>query len=256
MAQDSTKVPRGSLVELRARNLLVESMRGRAVALDTNGVRLAVTRAGSTVFVPWENVSALRWATPRSRARGARDGALIGVLLGTMLFLNGYPWGAPAEIQDSIRTKRLIVSGTVAGASTLIGFVAGARKWSGLPITRSTRASVALDFKPQDVVRIESTLGRFVGHSVVSGDSLRMVTSQGPVTLAWRNVGDLQAHAGRNRLLGILYGAAVGYAVSSVSNGYMDVSNGAWAANIAAGGVLGFRYLSPTGWTSLPQPNR
>jgi hypothetical protein len=256
-AQDmSERIPIGSRVELRTRGMIVESLRGDATEVDTTGIELAVTRAGTTVFIPWTSVASLDWGTPKSRVRGVRDGAIIGFLLGAALFVNSYPWNAPDASADTIRGRLFAVSSTIAVGSTLIGFAAGSRKWRSAPITRSNVAPVALVFHPDDAVRIESTLGRFVGRSAVAGDSLRLVTSAGPVTLPWRNVGDVQALAGRNRLLGILYGAAIGYGVSSVSDAFIRVPTSAYLTNVALAGVLGFRELSPTGWTSLPQPHR
>lgn len=256
LAQDSSRVPRGSLVELRTRALLVESLRGHAAAVDTSGIRLAVTRLGSAVFVPWGNVMSLRWGTPKSRTRGMVEGALIGLVVSGSLFINGAQWGDQTAEAKRHRRELGIIALNIAAASTAIGFIAGARKWRSLPITRSNAAPVALEFHPTDAVRVESTIGRFVGHSAVAADSLRVITSAGPVTLAWPNVGELQARAGRNRLLGILYGVAIGYGVSSISDAFIAVPNSAWLTNVALGGVVGFRYLSPTGWTSLPQPNR
>ena len=259
-AQDvSERIPVGSRVELRTHGLIVETLRGNAARVDTNGIQLAVTRAGTSVFLPWANVTSIDWGTARSRARGARDGALIGLLLGASLFLNSYPWtvapGAEAAA-DTLKRKLATVSANVFLGSTLIGFATGSRKWRSVPITRSNVSAVHLAFHPNDAIRVESTLGRFVGRSAVAGDSLRLVTHAGPVTLAWRNVGDVQALAGRNRFLGILYGVAIGYGIASVSDAFIRVPSSAYLTNVAFGGLVGYRALSPMGWTSLPQPTR
>jgi hypothetical protein len=259
-AQDSTRLPIGSLSELRTRGLIQTTLRGRAMALDTSGIRLSITPAGSSIFLPWGKVTSLRWATEKSRARGTVEGAIAGLAIGAGLYINGYPWD-PMDIwtrgeEAVIRRRLAIFAGSVAIGATTLGLALGSRKWSQVPLSRSGDAPVSLSFHPEDEVRVESTLGRFEGFQASATDSLRIVSDQGPVTFPWRHVGDLQVRGGHRRARGILYGAAITFAASSVAESFTNLSTAGWISNVVIGGALGWKYLSPEGWTSLPQPTR
>ena len=76
------------------------------------------------------------------------------------------------------------------------------------------------------------------------------------MTLAWRTVGDYQIRGGKRRLPGVLFGLGGAVAALVIGDSFADFSNAELIAYAAAGGVLGYRYLSPEGWISLPQPRR
>ena len=258
LAQDlSPRIPPRSLVELRTRREIVSMVRGRLNAVDSNSITLEVSEAGSLVTMPWSSIQSISWTRGRSRARGLRDGALIGLLLGATLFFNSYPWDTPdsPEKTDQITAIRTVAIG-VGVAVTAIGAAVGSTSWNGAPVPSSSNRAIALAFDPRDQIRVESVLGRTFGRNAVAGDSLRLTTTSGPVTFAWRNVGDVQVRAGKNRVRGILSGAGVALASSVLAESFTNLSTAAYVSNAVVGGVAGWRFLSPTAWISLPQPRQ
>lgn len=257
-AQDlSTRIPIGGEVDVQTRGLIVSSLKGKVLSVDSNHVRVAITRAGSAVRLPWRHVERLQWTRGKSRLRGLGEGALFGVLFGASIALSNYPFGwSDLDPDKDTQIRRVVQLGTaIAVGGMLIGAAVGARKWYGAPIPRSTTGSIALDLAPLDEVRVESTLGRIEGRNAVAGESLRLTTATGAVTLPWRNVGGLEIRAGRNRFIGVLLGAGIGFAVSGLAESFIDVSTAGFLTNVAVGGALGYRYLTPDGWKPLPIPS-
>jgi hypothetical protein len=257
LAQDAaSRIPVGAHVELTPLGLIESRLEGRMQALDTSGIRLTVTRLGSTAYMPWPNVESLHWSRGRSRARGALDGALVGLFLGGSLYLNSQPWNAQTDEQKKNSRRIAVTAAGFLAATTAIGAAVGSHRWRGVPIPRGAAGNVALTFHPDDDIRIETTSGRFLGQNAVASDSLRFTTTSGPMALAWRNVGDVQVRGGKRRVPGVLFGLGGAVAALVIGESFADFSNAELIAYAAAGGVLGYRYLSPEGWISLPQPRR
>lgn len=256
LAQDpASHIPLSSRIEARTHDMIVSSIRGTVSAVDSGAVTIAVTKSGSTVRLPWSRVSAVHWATRRSHTRGLLEGALIGIIVGASVYTSNYPFGAIESALTDRQIRSAARAGIVVAAGiTAIGFAVGSSRWNGAPIPGTGSGDVRLTFAPNDQVRIESTLGRIAGHNAVAGDSLRLDAGSGPIVLPWRNVGDLQIRAGRNRVLGVLYGAAIAFAASGLAESFTDVSKEGFATNVAVGMAFGYRYLTPKGWTSLPIP--
>ena len=256
LAQDiATRIPPGSRVELRTRGQIVSAVHGKLVALDSSHVTVALRKTGTAVTLPWTNVENLRWTRGRSHARGLLEGALLGSILGAAVYFNGQATVANTPpTSDQIRELRK-AGIAVALVLTGVGFAIGASSWNGAPIPRSSVGTIALAFGPNDEIRVESMRGRIVGRNAVAADSLRFVTRNEPIAIAWRNVGNLEVRAGRNRVTGVLFGIGVAYALTSIVDGFTDGGSRAYLPNVAVGAVAGYRYLSPTGWTSLPQPS-
>lgn len=261
LAQDmAARVPLERVAELKTLGLIQSTLRGRVTAVDSGTIRLSLTRQGSSVQLPWNNVASLHWATERSHSRGALEGFINGALLGAGLFINGYPYDpfniwTRQEERAMVRRLTQFAVGMTVGA-TAIGLAAGTRKWTQVPMPPTSGRAIVLDLHAQDEVRVESTSGRIVGRHAVAGDSLWLVTSEGPMTLPWRNVGDLQIRGGYNRARGVLYGSGIAFLATSVSQSFLRFTTAGWISNVVLGGVVGWRYLSPEGWVSLPQPHR
>ena len=257
-AQDlSARIPVGGEVEIRTRQLIVSSVKGRVASVDSNRIGVMITKAGTTVQLPWRHVDRLEWTHGKSRVRGLGQGALYGLLIGASVALSNYPFGWPdSDPEKDTQIRRVIQLGTIiAGGGTLLGVAIGARKWHGVPLPSSTGGTVALDLAVTDEIRVESTLGRLTGRNAVAGDSLRFIAGSGPVTLPWRGIGELEIRAGRNRFIGILLGAGLGFAASALAESFVDVSTSGFLTNLAVGGALGYRFLTPDGWKSLPLPS-
>lgn len=257
-AQDlAARIPVGGEVMIRTQGLIVSSLRGRIAGLDDDHIRVAMTNAGSTVQVPWRHVDQLEWTRGKSHVRGLGMGALYGLLIGASVAVSNYPFGwSDSDPEKDRQVRRVVQLGTVlAVGSTLLGATTGARKWYGAPIPSSRGGEIALDLAPGDEIRIESTLGRLTGRNGFAGDSLRFTSASGPVTLPWRNVGELEVRAGRNRIVGILLGAGIGFAASGLAESFIDVSTSGFLTSVAVGGGLGYRFLTPDGWKALPLPS-
>jgi hypothetical protein len=257
LAQDPvTRIPAGAYVELKTLGLIESRLEGRVQALDTAGIRLTFTRLGSTAYMPWPNVESLNWSPGRSRARGALDGALVGLFLGGSVYLQSQPWNAQTDQQKEDSRRIAVTAAGFLVATTAIGIAVGSHRWRGVPVPRGAGGDVALTFHPNDDVRIETTSGRFDGRNAVASDSLRFMTPSGSMALAWRNVGDVQVRGGKRRVLGVLFGLGGALAPLVIGESFADFSNAERISFVVAGGVLGYRYLSPEGWISLPQPRR
>jgi hypothetical protein len=255
-AQDvSQRVPVGSVIEIRTRASIQDRLRGQVRAIDSVGVRFAVTRAGSTVDVPWDRVASIRSSPGRSHARGAFDGAWLGAVLGVANYVNGYPYNRTGPDAEDRKRRLAIASGSILVASTVVGLAIGSHRWMQAPLPPARGGTVALQFAPDDDVRVQSTLGDIIGTKAIASDSLRITMSTGPATFAWRNVGDLQVHGGKRRALGVAYGVAIALAVGTFGESFADFTNRERIAHLVVGGVVGYRFLSPQGWISLPQPN-
>lgn len=258
LAQDlSARIPVGGEVEIHTRQLIVSSLKGRVASVDSNRIGVMITKAGTTVQIPWRHVERLEWTTGKSRVRGLGEGALFGLLFGASVALSNYPFAWPdSDPEKDTQIRRVIQLGTaIAIGGTVIGAALGSRKWTGAPIPRSTAGSIALDLAAADELRVESTRGRISGRNGVAGDSLRFTTGAGSVTLPWRSVGELEVRAGRNRLVGVLLGAGMGFVASALASSFVDVSGAGHASNLLVGAMLGYRYLTPAGWKSLPLPS-
>ena len=256
-AQDITsRVPPDAAVELTTLGLIESRLAGRLRTIDSSGIRFTVTRLGSAAFIPWTNVQSLRWTPARSHRRGALDGALTGLLIGGSLYLNSQPWTARTVAEKESSRRIAVGAAGVFLAMTAIGAAVGSHHWQGVPLPRGDSGSVELVFHPEDEVRVESTLGRFVGRRALASDSLRFVSSSGPMTFAWRTVGDLQIRGTSRRWWGALYGFGGTLALHMLAEAFVDISEGERFTQLLAGGAFGYFLLAPRHWQSLPQPSR
>ena len=257
LAQDiASRIPLGATVELTTLGLIESRLEGRMRAIDSSGIRFTVTRLGSAAYIPWANVQLLRWTPARSHRRGALDGAFTGLVIGGSLYLNSQPWTARTAAEKESSRRIAVAAAGVVVAMTAIGAAVGSRNWRGVPLPPGDGGSVELVFHPDDEVRVESTLGRFVGRRAVASDSLRFISSSVPMSLAWRNVGDLQIRGASKRWWGALYGFAGTLAAQMLAEAFVDISQGERFSQLLAGGTVGYFFLAPKDWQSLPQPTR
>jgi hypothetical protein len=253
----AARVPLSRLAEVKTIGLIQSTLRGRVVAVDSAGIGLSLTPRGTSVRLPWENVGLLQWTPERSHSRGALDGALIGLILGATLYLNSQPWNTVTEEQKNNSRRIAIISVGAVVASTAIGLTVGSHRWKGVSLPRTTGGDIELGFHPDDAVRVDALSGRVTGRSATAaGDSLRLVTMAGPVAYAWRNVGDVQVRGGNNRVLGVLFGVGSALAAQVMTEAFVEFSKSERVGQALVGGTLGYFYLSPEGWRSLPQPRR
>lgn len=256
-AQDiSERIPAGGIVEIRTRASITDDLRGRVHAVDSTGIQLAITRAGSTVVVPWDRVASIRWSAGRSRARGALDGAWLGALLGVANYVNGFPYGRVGVAAEDRKRRLAVTSTAILAGATAVGLAIGSHRWRQSPLPPSRGGDVSLRFAPDDDVRVQSTLGDVVGRHAIASDSLRIRLTTGPIAFAWRAVGDLQVRGGKRRALGVAYGTAIALAAGTFTESIADYSTRERVAQLFVGAVVGYRFLSPEGWISLPQPAR
>ena len=252
----SSRIPVGAEVDIRTRGSIQEYLRGRAHSVDSTRIRFSVTRAGSTIDLPWDRVSEVEWSRGRSRAYGLLDGVLLGALFGGANFVNAYPWGMTGSQAEERKRNLAVSSAVIFATASVIGLAVGSHRWKQVPLPPPRGGSVALQFAPDDYVKVESTRGDFIGRNAIAADSLRLTLPSGPVTFAWRHVGDLQVRGGKRRALGIVYGAGIALVVGAFAESFTDFTNMERVGHLAVGGALGFRFLSPEGWISLPQPSR
>ena len=252
----SARIPVGSEVEITTQAAIQDKLRGRVRGVDSVGVHLAMTRAGSMLLLPWDKARTVRWSPGRRHALGAFDGAWFGAVLGIMTYVNGYPFNQVGPDVARIKHRLLVSSATIFLGSTAIGAAIGSHRWRQVPLPPPRGGEVALRFAPTDEVLINSTTGFILGREVEAGDSLRLRTEGGPMSLPWRNVGDLQVRGGKRRGWGILYGAGTALILGTLAESFVDFSGKERFAHLAVGGAIGYRFLSPEGWISLPQPTR
>jgi hypothetical protein len=244
----------GAIVRVMTRGTSQSRLEGRVIQHDSATLTFAMTKAGSAVTLPWSNVVTFDWRRGTDHARGARDGAVFGLLLGALILGNKYGDVSRDYPDDEVRRDAIVLLGAFPAATTLIGFARGTHRWNRVPVPGPKGGTVRLEFRPEDEVRMLSTLGTVTGrNAVATADSMRVTVSTGPVSFPWRRVGDLQMSFGRRRVLGTVVGAAGAFLVTTLGESFWDMTTSTRLGISAVGGAAGWR-VAPRRWVSIPMP--
>jgi len=232
---------------------------GRFVSADSIRVRLAITDNGTSVGVPWTDVTDLAWSRGTNEATGALRGLVVGLIGGTALYATqlGYARRA-AEPEFSTGALALGTFFIVPSITALIGRLYGPERWESLstPAGAATVTRSTVEIHPRDKVRATMRDAVLVGHvDASSPDSLTLAGRR----LAWRDITSLDVRGGRNTRRGFIIGATVCLVTSLIGESVDRTVDGAGrAATLAlvgvSGGLIGARYLGGKRWIEIPVP--
>ena len=254
----SVDIPVGRRVRVAAPKAFSTPHVGRFISADSLRVRLAITDNGTSVGVPWTDVTDLAWSRGTNEATGALRGLVVGLIGGTALYATqlGYARRA-AEPEFSTGALALGTFFIVPSITALIGRLYGPERWESLstPAGAAT-ARATVEIHPRDKVRATTPDAVLVGHvDTSSSDSLTLAGRR----LAWRDITSLDVRGGRNTRRGFVIGATVFLATSLIGESVDRTVDGAGRVATltlagVSGGLIGARYLGGKRWIEIPVP--
>ena len=258
-AQDSTftvNLDSGETVRIFTRGVVQSKLVGRLKRHDSTTMTFSITKAGTDLTLPWTNVASLEWKKGTDHARGARDGAILGLLFGGLYMSNKYGDFQRRYPRDQVRRDAIALLGVLPVVTTAIGLALGVQRWNRVPLPSTGGGAVRIDFSPEDMVRVRSTLGDIVGRkAVATPDSLHFSTSVSATSLPWRRIGELQMHHGRRRWFGTALGAGGAFLLGALGEGFWDMGWESRLITTALGAKAGWDF-APHRWVSIPQPRQ
>jgi hypothetical protein len=264
-------IPLATRVRIRAEGLPDGFLVGKVTEMDSVRIGVAVTDNSSVAVIPWRMISTMEFSQGKDRTTGARNGALLGIAAGAIVFTSLLrqaqrdPTGDETQLLANISFRAVPALG--AGVGALLG---KERWWAVPPYRRAVRdeeyaTGIRLLLSQFDEVRVSSTVaparGRFVSDTSDTSDTLTLRRGNNLSRLAWPTITALRVRGNeRDRVYGALIGASLASGAVAVGESISPRSQTTDAAITfliagAIGGFIGSEF-APRKWILLPLPKR
>jgi hypothetical protein len=261
-------LPIATRVRVTAAALPEPHLIGRLAFLDSQRVAIAVTNMGTTVSLPWRDVTTFSWSLGSNRYARARNFAVVALGAGAVAVVTRWPNAAEDPFGFKAQELVAIWLELLPLAAAGLGAITAAESWYAVDVPRFANGGDAagggvVKFSEHDDFRVSSRLLGPLRGRIIAGTSETVTIqskNQGAVSVPMAAIDAIRVRGERDRLKGALTGATVfafAVALDHSINSRREQSGAVLRFTLAgvAGALIG-REFAPRRWMLLPLPPR